>query len=500
MLRIDSAGNWGYSVDNAALQHLAQGQVETVTYRVHSFDGTAYDLNIDVVGTNDAPTVTKVILSNGTEDTNYQMQASQFGFTDVDTGDTLHSIAITDLPPATQGKFVLDGHDITAGQSITAADIAKLQFVPTPNFNGDVQFKFTVNDGHVDSQEATNTLHIDAVSDAAQFTGGDTGDVHESIPIQRQTVLCLADTSMIVHPIICMETSVKYGTMKYTLMYLNIVDPDSGESHAKTGTYQGTHGHVILQSNGDWSYYASIGQDATGRKIDHLGQGESITDTVTVKSADGTTHDIHITIHGDNDRPYCSSEVQLNSGKEDLAQTITTTELLANTVDVDTNDAGQLSIANLHADHGTLVDNKDGTFTFTPDHNFNGKVHFTYDVKDAHGGVTHTGASTTLLPSNDAATLQPTLASNFVTEDHLKSGTSTNELWSGWKNLDIQDIDSPSEAKVTQIEVNGVKHTVPANFAMNLVGVHGTFNFTHSTDGTINGATVRTIVTLKFNH
>lgn len=484
MLRIDSAGNWGYSVDNAALQHLAQGQVETVTYRVHSFDGTAYDLNIDVVGTNDVPTVTKVVLSNGTEDINYQMQASQFGFTDVDTGDTLHSIAITDLPPAAQGKFVLDGHDITAGQNIAVADIAKLQFVPTPNFNGDVQFKFTVNDGHIDSQEATNTLHIDAVSDAAQFTGRDTGDVHEG------HTYTAPDGSMSGGYVDDRSPDHMHGNVGkiwndeiHTDGHLNIVDPDSGESHAQTGTYQGTHGHVILQSNGDWSYYASIGQDATGRKIDHLGQGESITDTVTVKSADGTTHDIHITIHGDNDRPYCSSEVQLNSGKEDLAQTITTTELLANTVDVDTNDAGQLSIVNLHADHGTLVDNKDGTFTFTPDHNFNGKVHFTYDVKDAHGGVTHTGASTTLLPGNDAATLQPTLASNFVTEDHLKSGTSTNELWSGWKNLDIQDIDSPSEAKVTQIEVNGVKHTVPANFAMNLAGVHGTFNFTHSTDG-----------------
>ncbi|MCG9692794.1 VCBS domain-containing protein [Vibrio sp. Isolate22] len=484
MLRIDSAGNWGYSVDNAALQHLAQGQVETVTYRVHSFDGTAYDLNIDVVGTNDAPTVTKVVLSNGTEDTNYQMQASQFGFTDIDTGDTLHSIAITHLPPAAQGKFVLDGHDITAGQSITASAIAKLQFVPTPNFNGDVQFKFTVNDGHVDSQEATNTLHIDAVSDAAQFTGRDTGNVHEG------HTYTAPDGSMSGGYVDDRSPDHMHGNIGkiwndeiHTDGHLNIVDPDSGESHAKTGTYQGTHGHVILQSNGDWSYYASIGQDATGRKIDHLGQGESITDTVTVKSADGTTHDIHITIHGDNDRPYCSSEVQLNSGKEDLAQTITTTELLANTVDVDTNDAGQLSIANLRADHGTLVDNKDGTFTFTPDHNFNGKVHFTYDVKDTHGGVTHTGASTTLLPSNDAATLQPTLASNFVTEDHLKSGTSTNELWSGWKNLDIHDIDSPSEAKVTQIEVNGVKHTVPANFAMNLAGAHGTFNFTHSTDG-----------------
>ncbi|CAH7450937.1 conserved hypothetical protein [Vibrio chagasii] len=483
-LRITPNGAWGYEVANSRLQSLAEGEVEKVVYRVYSADHTAHDITITVTGTNDRPTITTTTLAHGTEDTHYQMQSSQFGFTDIDTGDTLNSIAITDLPPATQGKFLLDGHDITAGQTITAADIAKLQFVPTPNFNGDVQFKFTVNDGHVDSQEATNTLHIDAVSDAAQFTGRDAGDVHEghgyTAPDGSMSVGSVDDRSPD-------HTRGNIGKLWndeiHTDGHLNIVDPDSGESHAQTGTYQGTHGHVILQSNGDWSYYASIGQDATGRKIDRLGQGESITDTVTVKSADGTTHDIHITIHGDNDRPYCSSEVQLNSGKEDLAQTITTTELLTNTVDVDTNDAGQLSIANLHADHGTLVDNKDGTFTFTPDHNFNGKVHFTYDIKDAHGGVTHTGASTTLLPSNDAATLQPTLASNFVTEDNLKSGTSTNELWSGWKNLEIQDIDSPSEAKVTQIEVNGVKHTVPANFAMNLAGAHGIFNFTHSTDG-----------------
>nr|WP_206747425.1 VCBS domain-containing protein [Vibrio splendidus] len=484
MLRIDSMGNWGYSVNNANLQHLAQGQTETVIYRVHSYDGTAYELHIDVVGTNDAPTVTQVALSNGTEDTPYQMQASQFGFTDVDSGDTLHSVAITDLPPATQGKFVLDGHDVTAGQHIPTADISKLQFVPAQDFNGDVQFKYTVNDGHTDSAEATNTLHIDAVGDKAVISGVDTGDVHEG------HTFTAPDGSMTGGYVDDRSPDHMHGNIGklwndeiHTDGHLSIVDADAGESYAQTGVYYGSHGRVILQTNGDWSYFASIGQDVTGRAIDHLGKGESLTDTVTVKSADGTTHDIIITIHGDNDRPYCSGEVQLNSGKEDLAQTITASELLANTVDVDTNDAGQLTIANLHADHGTLVDNKDGTFTFTPDHDFNGKVHFTYDVKDAHGGVTHTGASATLLPSNDAATLQPTLASNFVTEDHLKSGTNTNELWSGWKNLDIQDIDSQPEAKVTQIEVNGVKHTVPANFAMNLAGTHGTFNFTHSTDG-----------------
>jgi VCBS repeat-containing protein len=268
--------------------------------------------------------------------------------------------------------------------------------------------------------------------------------------------------------------------------HLSIVDADTGESHAQTGVYYGTHGRVILQSNGDWSYFASIGQDATGRLIDHLGKGESLTDTVTVKSLDGTTHDIVVTIHGDNDRPYCSGEVQLNSGKEDLAQTITETELLANTIDVDTNDIGKLTITNLYADHGSVLDNHDGTYTFTPDADYNGQVYFTYDVQDAHGGVTHTGATTTLAAVNDAATLTSPSTSS-VTEDHTRAANSS-ELWTDWLNLDIQDSDSAAEAKVIQIQVNGVTHTVPSDFAMDLISSHGTFHLTQSTDGHVKWA------------
>ncbi|MEZ8043174.1 VCBS domain-containing protein [Vibrio sp. 10N.237.312.C02] len=405
-LRITPSGAWGYEVANSRLQALAEGEVEKVVYRVYSADHTAHDITITVTGTNDQPSITATTLAHGTEDTHYQMQASQFGFSDIDTGDTLHSIAITDLPSATQGKFVLDGHDVTAGQHISTADISKLQFVPAQDFNGDVQFKFTVNDGHEDSLETTNTLHIDAVGDKAAISGVDTGDVHEG------HTFTAPDGSMTGGYVDDRSPDHMHGNIGklwndeiHTDGHLSIVDADAGESYAQTGVYYGSHGRVILQTNGDWSYFASIGQDATGRAIDHLGKGESITDTVTVKSADGTTHDIVITIHGDNDRPYCSGEVQLNSGKEDLAQTISASELLANTLDVDTNDIGKLTITNLHADHGSILDNQDGTFTFTPTKDYNGQVHFTYDVKDAHGGVTHTGASTTLSAVGDAATI-----------------------------------------------------------------------------------------------
>ncbi|MEZ8746988.1 VCBS domain-containing protein [Vibrio sp. 10N.286.49.E1] len=447
MLRIDSMGNWGYSVNNANLQHLAQGQTETVIYRVHSYDGTAYELHIDVVGTNDAPTVTQVALSNGTEDTHYQMQASQFGFTDVDSGDTLHSVAITDLPPATQGKFVLDGHDVTAGQHIPTADISKLQFVPAQDFNGDVQFKYTVNDGHDDSQEATNTLHIDAVGDTAVITGTTTGDVDEGHGTYHDRSPNYAQLGM----------AKLTNDPLYTDGKLEIIDPDTGEAQFDTKgigySHHGTYGQLILNADGNWHYKVTVGsnQQNVATKIDQLGDGQELTDTITIYSKDGTAQDIVITIHGDNDRPYISSEVTLSTGTEDTALTFTKADLLGNTVDVDANDAGKLSIENLLVDHGSVVDNKDGTYTFTPTKDYNGQVHFSYDVTDAHGGTTHTGAITTLAAVNDAATFAGDSSSikedtNIHHNAHITGSATIPDALYCHGHLIVSDADGHGEA------------------------------------------------------
>nr|WP_102384008.1 VCBS domain-containing protein [Vibrio lentus]PMH60608.1 toxin [Vibrio lentus] len=450
-LRITPSGAWGYEVANSRLQSLAEGEVEKVVYRVYSADHTAHDITITVTGTNDQPSITATTLAHGTEDTHYQMQSSQFGFNDIDTGDTLHSIAITDLPPATQGKFVLDGHDITAGQHIPTADISKLQFVPAQDFNGDVQFKYTVNDGHTDSAEATNTLHIDAVGDKAVISGVDTGDVYENRNPDMSPDFAQSGMAHLTNSMIHVEGQ------------LTIIDPDTGENSFDSKgigyTYHGNYGHLILNTDGKWFYGVATGTadvnggltTNVGSTIDQLGANETLTDTITIQSKDGTTHDIVITIHGDNDRPYCSSEVQLNSGKEDLAQTITATELLANTIDVDSNDLGKLTVANLHADHGSILDNQDGTYTFTPTKDYNGQVHFSYDVTDAHGGTTHTGAITTLAAVNDAATF--TGDSGSIGEDtnihhnaHITGSATIPDALSCHGHLIVSDADGHGEA------------------------------------------------------
>ncbi|MFS1961742.1 VCBS domain-containing protein [Vibrio lentus] len=450
-LRITPSGAWGYEVANSRLQSLAEGEVEKVVYRVYSADHTAHDITITVTGTNDQPTITATTLAHGTEDTHYQMQSSQFGFNDIDTGDTLHSIATTDLPPATQGKFVLDGHDVTAGQHIPTADISKLQFVPAQDFNGDVQFKYTVNDGHTDSAEATNTLHIDAVGDKAVISGVDTGDVYENRNPDMSPDFAQSGMAHLTNSMIHVEGQ------------LTIIDPDTGENSFDSKgigyTYHGKYGHLILNTDGKWFYGVATGTadvnggltTNVGSTIDQLGANETLTDTITIQSKDGTTHDIVITIHGDNDRPYCSSEVQLNSGKEDLAQTITATELLANTIDVDSNDLGKLTVANLLVDHGSVVDNKDGTYTFTPTKDYNGQVHFTYDVTDAHGGTTHTGANTSLAAVNDVATF--TGDSGSIREDtnihhnvHTTGSATIPDALVCNGHLVISDVDGQGEA------------------------------------------------------
>ncbi|MFA0154802.1 VCBS domain-containing protein [Vibrio sp. 10N.261.46.A3] len=474
-LRITPAGSWGYEVSNSRLQSLAEGEVEKVVYRVYSADHTAHDITITVTGTNDQPTIIATTLAHGTEDTHYQMQASQFGFNDIDSGDTLHSIAITDLPPATQGKFLLDGHDVTAGQQIPTADISKLQFVPAQDFNGDVQFKYTVNDGHTDSQEATNTLHIDAVGDKAVISGVDTGDVYENRNPDMSPDFAQPGMAHLTNSMIHVEGQ------------LTIIDPDTGENSFDSKgigyTYHGKYGHLILNTDGKWFYGVATGTadvnggltTNVGSTIDQLGANETLTDTITIQSKDGTTHDIVITIHGDNDRPYCSSEVQLNSGKEDLAQTITATELLANTIDVDSNDLGKLTVANLLVDHGSVVDNKDGTYTFTPTKDYNGRVHFSYDVTDAHGGTTHTGANTSLAAVNDVATF--TGDSGSIREDtnihhnlHTTGSATIPDALFCHGHLIVSDADGHGEAA---LDLKGQQK-------ISLDGTYGHFDITSS--------------------
>jgi Ca2+-binding RTX toxin-like protein len=88
-----------------------------------------------------------------------------------------------------------------------------------------------------------------------------------------------------------------------------------------------------------------------------------------------------------NDAPTVSATIDLGSTPEDVARTITSAELLLGATDAD---GDTLSVANLTASSGSLVNNNDGTWNWTPAANDTTGVTFSYNVTDGTASVAQT--------------------------------------------------------------------------------------------------------------
>ncbi|WP_290661605.1 DUF4347 domain-containing protein, partial [Aquabacterium sp.] len=136
---------------------------------------------ITVNAVNDAPAGASTTVTT-LEDTAYTFTAADFGFTDVNDApaNTLLGVKITTLPGA--GSLTLNGAAVTAGQVISAANVASglLRFTPAANANGAgyTSFSFQVQDNggtanggvDLDATPRTMTVNVTAVNDAPAGT------------------------------------------------------------------------------------------------------------------------------------------------------------------------------------------------------------------------------------------------------------------------------------------------------------------------------------------
>ncbi|HYE87917.1 MAG TPA: Ig-like domain-containing protein, partial [Vicinamibacterales bacterium] len=163
----------------------------TFTYTVVDSGGTANggantlteSLSITVNPVNDAPTgADKTVTTN--EDTALTFAASDFGFADVDAGDTLSAVRIDTLPGA--GTLKLSGVAVNAGDVIAAASLGSLAFEPALNANGNgyATFTFSVRDqtNAFDGAPNTITVNVTAVNDAPTSTN-DSVTTAEDTPV-----------------------------------------------------------------------------------------------------------------------------------------------------------------------------------------------------------------------------------------------------------------------------------------------------------------------------
>ncbi len=249
----------------------------------------------------------------------------------------------------------IDGDNLTADNLVVANAMVtdngdgSFSILPDPHFNGELTVSYDINDG-TGTIAGTLNLSVTAVNDAA-----------------------IVDT----HDVVVNED----GTLTFTDEHLlaNVEDFDDEDTHSiDSVSYSGEDG--VFADNGDGTYSFAPNE--------HF-NGDVVLDFVVDDGTETTASTINVDVTAVNDAPIAgSTSFSMN---EDGVITLSDAQLLANSSDIDGDD---LSIDNVEytGDDGTLVDNDDGTFTFTPNANFNGEISLNVSVSDGIDISTTTAA------------------------------------------------------------------------------------------------------------
>jgi len=273
---IGTDGTWSYQLNNSNpdVQALGTGQTLTETRTVTTADGTTANVVITINGTNDIPTlgnsvaeVTEdVAVANGLLSTSGAVTIS-----DIDAGDnSFRPAAVFNGTGAALGTLVFN----TNGTYSYSVDNSLVQYLKTGE---SVVETYTVTslDG-----SATTTIEI-------TINGADNGAV--IVPGQPGGDL----------------GSVTEDGVLTTGGKLNVTDPDAGQAVFVAQNVPTTYGQFTIGTDGTWSYQL----DNTNPTVQGLGAGQTLTETRTVTTADGTTANVVITINGTNDIPTLGNSV-----------------------------------------------------------------------------------------------------------------------------------------------------------------------------------------------
>ncbi|MDF5425486.1 tandem-95 repeat protein, partial [Vibrio parahaemolyticus] len=235
----------------------------------------------------------------------------------------------------TASNLVVDG-DAT----VTANDDGSFTITPDANFNGDIDITFDINDGS-DTIVATADLTVNPVNDLPQ-------PEDQAFTIGEDGVLTFTDADLLT----------------------GATDIEGDDLSVEGVTYTGADG--VLTDNGDGTYSFAPNENFNG-DVNFTFDVSDGTDTVTAN--------IDVSVTPENDPPVAGSTSY--TVHEDNSITISDEQLLANSSDIE----GDVDISSVtySGNDGVFQDNGDGTYTFSPNENFNGEVSLDVVVVDEEG-------------------------------------------------------------------------------------------------------------------
>ncbi len=258
------------------------------------------------------------------------------------------------------------GHGPAHGSATVNSD-GSFTYTPDANYNGSDSFQYQVSDGHGGTDTATYSFNVAAVNDLPVASGA-------SASTNEDTAL-----SGSVH-----ATDVDNDPLTYSLV---------------GGT---THGSLSFNSDGTYTYTPAANYHGSDSFTFRANDGHGNSNTATVS----------INVNSVNDVPVAADASA--SGNED-----TTISGSVHATDAD-GDTLNYTVASNPA-HGSLSFNSDGTYSYTPNANYNGSDSFDFSVSDGHGGTDTGHVSIVVNPVNDLPVAADGSAS--APEDTVISGS-----------------------------------------------------------------------------
>ncbi len=232
-----------------------------------------------------------------------------------------------------------------------------LTYTPDPDYFGPDSFTFKVNDGLADSNIATVSINVNSVNDPA-LALDDSATTGEDSPVN-----------------IAVQGNDSAGPA------------NENSALTTTAVSDPPHGTAVINPDGSVTYTPDL---------DYNGS-DSFTYTVCDAEGSCATATVTVLVELVNDPPLANDD------------SVTTPEdtpaifnVLANDSDVDGNlNPGSVTVLS-GPSNGTLVNNSNGNFTYTPAANFNGADSFSYKVCDSDGVCDTADVAITVTSVNDA--------------------------------------------------------------------------------------------------
>ena len=286
-LSVGANGTWTYALDQSKADPLNVSNHPQESFTVQLSDGqggiTTQTVVVTVNGTNDAPTIS---IANGdsasgtvteagigvANDTAHNTASGHLTGADVDSSSLAWSVVATNGQTSNSDGSVTGSYGtLSVGANGTWAyhlDQSKADPL-TASDHPQESFKVQLSDGQGGVTTQTVVVTVNGTNDAASISGAATGSVTEDGQLTANGVLTVADV-------------------------------DNGQNHFQAPTLlTGTYGTFTFNATtGAWDY--TLNNSASN--VQALNSGQTVTDKLTVASADGTaSQDITVSIHGTNE-------------------------------------------------------------------------------------------------------------------------------------------------------------------------------------------------------